>query len=241
MRRLPPRPPLPPKTQQKLDDETAAIEGSEDPKQAAVDRYARARKSKWFNPVAAQLRWMSGPGERCMWCSGSEASNVDHLCPKTVFPNLALTWTNLLWSCGICNNRKGNQFPAADQGGPLLDPTKDDAWDHFFIDEFGNLAARWNTELADLDPRALATMRVLTLDREALQQTRQHRLIDLRRKVTDSLKLHSKGELSASDLQGRLGEWLAQPFQPDVADYFLRGPGNTEEPFNKFFNVLDSE
>lgn len=41
-------------------------------------------------------------------------------------------------------------------------------------------------------------------------------------------------------LRARIDEWSKQAFQPDVADYFLRGPGMGEKPFEKFFNVLKS-
>jgi hypothetical protein len=175
-----------------------------------------------------------------MWCSGSEAAQVDHLRPKTTFPKLALAWKNLLWACGICNNCKGERFPAVADGGPLLDPTVDDAWDYFFIDEFGNLAACWRPDLDEPDPRALVTIKTLSLDREALQQSRQHRLRGLTKRVRDTLALLSRKQISRRELRARSEEWLEEPFQPDVADYFLRGPGTAEEPFRSFLAACRS-
>lgn len=238
MRRLPARPPLPTRTLKRLHEETSAIESAAEPKLEAAARYGKARRSKWFSPVVSALRAMAGPGERCMWCSGSEASEVEHFRPKSTFPKLALTWKNLLWACGICNRSKDDRFPS---DGHLLDPTKEDAWDFFFIDEFGNLTARWRSDRDDYDPRALATIDTLGLDREPLQRTRQYRLRDLRKRVEDSLALFQKGQVTRDDLRTRVNEWSEQPFQPDVADYFLRGPGSSDTPFDQLFAVIASE
>lgn len=237
MRKSPPRHTLPPITSARLGTETAAITGSTDPTLEASLRYGKAREAAWFKQVIRTLGIMAGVGERCMYCSGSESAQVEHYRPKTSYPHIALEWSNLLWICGVCNQAKGNRF---DESNPPINPVDEDVWSYFFIDQFGNLAPRWNVALNSLDPRAVRTIELQSLDRQALQECRQERLIDLRNKIADSLALFSSGQLTLEDLESRALAWLEQPFQPDVADYFFAGPGvdDDSEPFKRFVDVL---
>jgi len=237
MRQFPQRPALPRDITRKLSQETKLIVNAVDKKAEAARRYSNARQSKWFKPALKALRRLSGPGERCMFCSGSESSDVEHYRPKAIFPELALGWENLLWSCGICNGAKSNQFPTgADQ--VLINPLGENVWDFFFIDEFGQLTARWSIQHNDQHPRAISTMQIIKLDRQALQEARQQRLLDLQERVKDSISLFESGKISKVELKSRVGRWLKNAFQPDVADYFLNGPGREDEPFASLFTLL---
>jgi hypothetical protein len=112
-------------------------------------------------------------------------------------------------------------------------------WDFFFIDEFGILTPRWNLELDEQEPRAVSTMSIVSLDRQALQQTRQSRLRNLKQQVSDSIAAFNRGDMDKKEIRRRSKEWLKEPFQPDVADYFLNGPGKSEKPFSKLFEILN--
>jgi uncharacterized protein (TIGR02646 family) len=208
------------------------ISESQDQKSEADRLYTLARQAAWFEPVTQALNSMAGPGERCMFCSGSESSCVEHFQPKAVFPLMAMVWENYLWSCDICNRSKGERFPPkTEPGEQLIDPTVEDVWSFFFIDEYGNLTARWRPDLNDVDGRASITIDFLSLDRDALQESRQLRLRDLKEKAKDSLDLVATGKLTKEELRMRIESWKSQPFQPDVTDYFLNGPGKAESPF----------
>lgn len=233
MRRLPPRPDLPVATLKRLKAETEAISAAADPKKEAERRYKNARETKWFSPVVNALKTVSGVGERCMFCSGSESSQVEHFKPKAVFTAEAMKWENFLWVCGICNQAKGDSFPQ-EADAQIIDPFKENVWDFFFLDEFGNLTPKWRTDLNSLDPRAQSTLEILALARDVLQQTRQQRINDLKGRIEDSLCLYRSGELTQEQLAERCRTWCAQAFQPDVADYFLTGPGMLDNPFNEF-------
>jgi len=232
MRRFPPRPALAAKAAKRLADKALLIVAEAD-RQAAAERiYTSSRQAKWFEPITSALKAMTGPGERCMLCSGSECSQVEHFRPKAAFPLQAMDWENFLWVCGLCNLNKGERFPPhTEPGEQIINPVTENVWDFFFIDEFGNLTERWRPEMNCPDPRAHNTVGILGLDRDALQQTRQSRLKDLRQKANDTLALYRNGDLTVEDLRGRVIDWIQQPFQPDVADYFLKGPGSSDEPF----------
>jgi uncharacterized protein (TIGR02646 family) len=211
---------------------TELITADAHPAEAAARIYTSSRQAQWFAPVIQSLKHMTGPGERCMFCSGSECSQVEHFRPKAIFPLEAMIWENLFWICGICNNNKGERFPPETEPGErLINPTTENAWEYFFVDEFGNLTERWRPDLDTVDPRAAITIRIFALDRDALQQTRQARLADLKQRAQDALSLFADGRIDAHNLRERIDAWLGQPFQPDVTDYFLRGPGRQEEPF----------
>ncbi|MEY8689429.1 MAG: HNH endonuclease [Leptothrix sp. (in: b-proteobacteria)] len=240
MRRIGPRAELPASTVERLAQETSAIQRAADQKKEAEARYSKARRpQEWLVPVLNTLRAMSGNGGRCMYCSGSEASQVEHYRPKSSYPALTFDWSNLLWACGQCNQLKGNQF---NETKIPVNPVDENVWQHFFIDQFGNLRSRWHEALDDLDPRAEETMRMLALDRQALQESRLARLKDLRQKAHQAISDLETGQASTSDIELKLLEWFQQPFQPDVADYFLDGPGadDATEPFKQLFELMNA-
>ena len=239
MRRLPKRPELPVTLGKKLRFESAAIAAHADPKAEAARRYGNARKAKWFAPVVKKLGKLSGPGQRCMFCSGSEASDVEHYRPKAVFPALSMTWLNYLWSCTPCNRGKLNRFPPdTEAGGRFLNPLDDDVWEFFFIDEFGILTPRFDPVANTLNERAVSTRDFLDLNREAVQESRKIRLEDLESQVGETLQLANLGKITKAQIRAKISKWLKQPFQPDVADYFFNGPGKEEAPFKDLFAVM---
>ncbi|MCU0289006.1 MAG: TIGR02646 family protein [Acidobacteria bacterium] len=52
---------------------------------------------------------------KCAYCEISNKAGsymrIDHYRPKSLYPWLAVEWSNLVYSCEICNTKKGNQFP----------------------------------------------------------------------------------------------------------------------------------
>ncbi|GMU87563.1 MAG: hypothetical protein AMXMBFR48_28040 [Ignavibacteriales bacterium] len=74
---------------------------------------------------------------KCGFCE-SKITNVDfgdieHFKPKSIFPELAVTWENLLLSCKKCNgsSQKSDHWPGAREGGPLVNPCEENP-DKFF-------------------------------------------------------------------------------------------------------------
>lgn len=232
MRRIAARPALPPKTIAKLNQKTTDIKSNSDPAARAATLWKSTRGTVWFGVLVNTVAAMSGLGQRCMYCSGSESAQVEHYEPKAIIPARTFDWANHLWVCGICNLSKGDRLRAPASTPPLalpIDPTVDDPWKHFYIDQYGNLSPRWDPLTNALDARAVWTIELLGLDRQALQESRQARLLDLREKVEDALQLVQLGTLKITQVEKRVLHWFEQPFQPDIADYFLAGPGATEQ------------
>ncbi|MEK8017384.1 MAG: HNH endonuclease [Candidatus Parabeggiatoa sp.] len=50
-------------------------------------------------------------GEYCSFCEGRIAANLalEHILPKSLHPQLALSWDNFLIACTNCNSTKGSQ------------------------------------------------------------------------------------------------------------------------------------
>ena len=79
---------------------------------------------------------------RCAYCltpefrlGGLEAMEVDHFRPESRYQDLRLAWTNLYYSCRICNNRKSDHPRAneEEQGRQFVDICKEDPDDHFLL------------------------------------------------------------------------------------------------------------
>jgi hypothetical protein len=235
MRTLPKPTPLKKPLLDRLARETDAIKKSVDPRMEAEKRYRNARKTQWFKPVVLKLGRLAGPGERCMFCSGSEASDVEHYRPKAIFPEMALTWENYLWSCTPCNRGKLNRFPPdTGPGGKFVNPLYENVWDFFFIDSFGILTPRFDRTTNAPNDRATTTRDFLSLNRDAVQISRQQRLRNLKDAVADTLHLIAAKKLTKKAAQERVETWKSESWQPDVADYFLSGPGRNEAPFKEF-------
>jgi uncharacterized protein (TIGR02646 family) len=238
-----PRPQLTVPALARLAEETQTVANAANPKTHCDYRWKLVRQATWFkNGVVAQLKLMSGTGEPCMWCDCNTSTDVEHYRPKAVYPEFGFIWENYVWSCGECNGFKGNRFPPETENGEMiLNPLDDQVWDHYYIDQFGNLNPKWNIHLNQLDQRAVWTIKVVKLDRETLQERRQIRLAEVRQTVLDSLHRVENGTCTIDQLRDRMRALVQGPFQPDVADYFLNGPGRIEDPFSRIVEILGAD
>lgn len=139
-------------------------------KRSAEPKYLADRKTKWlfdlrtarrlgdskkFTSVQARYGHVKIRealaimcSRRCAYCEsviGVVATpHIEHFRPKQRYVSLTFTWTNLLLSCPMCNDKghKGTKFPKASQKGPLIDPTLEDPALHFdFVYDPGTLLA----------------------------------------------------------------------------------------------------
>ncbi len=118
-----PRQPLPEATRDYLDAPKRRVDLRKPRREQAeeADRLWEnfgSRRLVHRDNVEATLRDMNGGSGRCMYCEDDRARQIDHFTPVQLRPELVLTWENLNWSCGPCNNRKRERFSVH-----LLNPT----------------------------------------------------------------------------------------------------------------------
>ncbi len=124
---------------------------------------------------------------KCVFCeSALEVSGdleVEHYVAKTVNPQLAFEWSNLLPACRLCNRSKSNQ----DHQGVLLKPDEEDPEPFFWLHPgTGELQPHPALSPAE-ERRARETIRICNLQRGALCTKR----LEMMRRVDRWLQLIS--------------------------------------------------
>jgi uncharacterized protein (TIGR02646 family) len=162
------RAPLLPDTQAALDCKQAQIDEIRRQPTADIEAFWKsARQTKCIHSVLTTLKSMAGDTERCMYCSDSHGTDIDHFWPKKHFPERMFRWPNLLLACAECNRFKDDELPTKDGIPMFVDPTLDDPWE--FLDYHpptGNLVPRYASPCM---LKGELTVTILHLDsREAL-------------------------------------------------------------------------
>lgn len=238
MRQLRRRNTLPIEVEKRLQKRTASLMTAPDPKIVCEQRFDNARKCDWFITIRSRLVEMAGETRTCMFCDHNEPTDVEHFKPKSVFPGDTFRWENMLWICTTCNRLKGNFFPPVNcDGAELINPSLDSVWNYFLLDEFGNLIMRWDSDANDFNSRAKSTCKYIQLDREEVQTRRMKRMKGLKSLAKQAVSDLRSGICTVEDINVRVSEWMAEPFQADVADYCLRGPGTSIPPFSEILGL----
>jgi uncharacterized protein (TIGR02646 family) len=63
-----------------------------------------------FEEVRRHLKEMSGGTIRCNYCEDSNANQVEHIYPKSLYPEKCFVWENYCYACGPCNQPKSDLF-----------------------------------------------------------------------------------------------------------------------------------
>lgn len=144
---------------------------------ASTPATRRAALSKYKHSEVRDALCVAFRG-KCAYCESTTEvatwGHIEHYRPKSAFPESAFDWENLLWTCPQCNSGcKGDQFPEAADGGPLVNPCAEEPGDHFVFD--------WDpvARLANVDGatrRGETTVAVLQLNRPALRQERSRQV-----------------------------------------------------------------
>jgi uncharacterized protein (TIGR02646 family) len=150
-----------------------------------------------FDEVKETLVSMCVSTELCNYCEQSEATDIEHIHPKSFFPERTFQWPNYLLACKTCNTHyKLDQFavfapaqsaaavplqrgqPAPSTDVAFIDPRTEDPMQYLFLDIKGQ-TFQFVTHPTLTDLRAIAkaesTLKVLQIGkRAALALARKH-------------------------------------------------------------------
>jgi 5-methylcytosine-specific restriction endonuclease McrA len=133
------------------------VEGDESVAKAAETRY---RDSEIKQGVLAEAN------EKCIYCESKprhvSPGDVEHLLPKSRFPELIVEWRNLGFVCSECNRRKGDYF---DENEPIINPFVEDP-ETFLLFAGAIVAERPGSR------RGIVTIKTLDLGRGELVERR---------------------------------------------------------------------
>ena len=73
-------------------------------------------KSAAFGAIRSTLASMCTGSVRCGYCEDSAADEIEHIRPKSIFPENTFQWTNYLYTCGSCNVSKSNRVAIITDG-----------------------------------------------------------------------------------------------------------------------------
>lgn len=195
-----------------------------------------SRPTKAMRNVETVLRAMAGGRERCMYCSDSRGTDIEHFWPRETFPERTFLWENLLWSCTGCNRIKGTRFPRAEDGAPLLiDPTTTDPWDHLFYEAATDqVVPRFDPAMNASDVKGRMTLEVIRpLSFEAVQNGRGKVRRSLVRAVRAFLANHAAEPEQVEEHEETLKRTLFDHDEYGLVEWFFCREGASSSPFRE--------
>ena len=98
--------------------------------EATFEEQVKKAKSKWssktssnagkvtFDDAKAKLVTMCSGAEICVYCEHNEATDIEHIYPKRLYPAKAFDWNNYVLACGKCNTHfKKDKFSVFNPAG----------------------------------------------------------------------------------------------------------------------------
>ena len=191
-----------------------------------------------FRTVRDTLATMCCGAQRCAYCEDAPADEVEHVLPKSLYPEAVFAWSNYTYACGPCNGPKNNQFAvfrAADgefqevtrqrnapvippePGTPvLINPREDNPLEFLQLDLFGTF---FFVELPELNTseylRAKYTKDVLRLNaRPYLAQARRSAYTSFRARLREYIAERDAG--CAEDRREELIDGIRRMHHPTV-------------------------
>ncbi|OKL42067.1 HNH endonuclease family protein [Pontibacter flavimaris] len=106
--------------QQKIDEE--ANYGMQ---VSRADKLWESKPKALFQRVRSALEENCPGARRCNYCEDSLADEIEHIRPKSWFPDQAFDPANYLFACGPCNGPKNSAYAVVDANGKLTHAIRD--------------------------------------------------------------------------------------------------------------------
>ena len=185
---------LPVDIETKLQSWTASITAETD-YPARISKAGKLWKSKrrtsTMEKVVQTLTDMCSGILRCNYCEDSAADQIEHIDPKSFYPEKTFAWPNMAYVCSRCNGYKSNKHALflqsnghfhevrrSDEPPPagtsvLLNPRKDNPAEYFTLDLSGTFNITVQRGLPpQQQKRADYTIETLKLNRDLLVRSR---------------------------------------------------------------------
>ena len=90
---------------------------------AAEKQFSNRNKAtnKTFAAVREALARMCSGARRCAYCEDSAGIEVEHMQPKSFYPELVFAFGNYVFACGRCNRFKSNRAAVLNAAGALIE------------------------------------------------------------------------------------------------------------------------
>lgn len=164
---------------------------------AAKMQWATQRSHVALRDVELLLADICSGGKRCSYCEDSLGTDIEHIWPKSLYPQCVFDWMNFLLACGRCNSRKGaswavyssasgtyqvvSRSPKAPPvtpptaGDPVfIDPRQEDAFQLLMLDLRSFRFVVKPGVVDRLSERVKYTLNTLGLNEDALCTERDH-------------------------------------------------------------------
>ena len=154
-----------------------------------------SKPTQLFERVRTALEVTCIGARRCSYCEDSMGDEIEHIRPKSWFPEQTFEPTNYLLACGPCNSPKGNQYATVDNAGLLtiairlknnpvlpppigqdamLNPWIDNAADFYFLDLSNTFEFKPKQGLSNQQyTRAAYTLKILKINKDPLTNARK--------------------------------------------------------------------
>ncbi len=108
------------------------------------------KNTKVFKAIKQMLTEMCVGNGFCNYCEGNKATDIEHIYPKSFFPEYTFEWENYLLACGQCNQDKLDKCFVIDETGEIhvtkrgqepiyktiafINPRKENPYDFLWLD-----------------------------------------------------------------------------------------------------------
>lgn len=201
-------------------------------KEQAIKYWENRTTNAAFAEIKELLKIMAYGAQRCAYCEDSVGDEIEHIRPKSLYPQSCFVWTNYLYACGSCNAPKNNFFavfldttnaffeiiPAHYKTTPP--PSGQDA---FINPRVESSLDYWELDLIDFDFRLVPTVGTndyqkakYTLDLLKLSHQEREYLRAARKSAYDNYKNAIEVYLSSPHNESRIKNQIRKQPQPTV-------------------------